>query len=57
MVTKEFLEAEIRDLEAELDKARTFSIRAQAVIDAYRMLLTKFGEEQVAGENADGNAN
>lgn len=40
-ITKEFLEAEIRDLELELMKAQTFVIQAQATISAYKMLINR----------------
>jgi hypothetical protein len=40
-ITKEFLEAEIRDLEQELNKAQTFFIQAQATITAYKMLINR----------------
>lgn len=40
-ITKEFLESEIRDLEAEIQRATTFVIKAQATIEAYRMLLNR----------------
>ena len=40
-ITKEFLEAEIRELEAEAQKAQTFLIQAQATITAYKMLINR----------------
>lgn len=40
-ITKDFLEAEIRELEQEMQKAATFHIQAQATIAAYRMLLNR----------------
>ena len=40
-ITKEFLEAEISDLEQELNKAQTFLIQAQATITAYKMLINR----------------
>lgn len=57
MITKEFLEAELQELESEVRKAETFLIRAQAVTGAYRMLLAKFEDSPVIEENADGDAN
>ena len=57
MITKEFLEAELQELESEVKKAETFLIRAQAVVGAYKMLLTKFEDCPVIEENADGDAN
>ncbi len=44
MSSREFLEAEIQHLESELAKVHTFQIKAQGVIEAYRMLLTKLDE-------------
>ena len=44
-ITKEFLESEIVAMQAELDKAQVFMIQTQAVISAYKMLLTKLTEE------------
>jgi hypothetical protein len=40
-ITQEFLEAEIRELEAEAQKAQTFLIQAQATITAYKMLINR----------------
>lgn len=40
-ITKEFLEAEIVELERELQKAITFQIQAQTTIQAYRMLINR----------------
>jgi hypothetical protein len=40
-ITREFLEAEIRDLETELQKASTFVIQAQATVQAYKMLINR----------------
>jgi hypothetical protein len=40
-ITKEFLEAEIEDLEREAHKANTFLIQAQTTISAYRMLINR----------------
>lgn len=40
-ITKEFLEAEIRELELEVQKAVNFQIQAQATISAYRMLINR----------------
>ena len=45
-ITKEFLEAEIKDLETEFNKAQTFLIQAQATISAYKMLLNRLEEKQ-----------
>jgi hypothetical protein len=51
-ITKEFLEAEIRDLEQEVNKAQTFLIQAQATIVAYKMLINRI--EAPETENQDG---
>jgi len=40
-ITKEFLEAEILDLEREAQKANTFLLQAQATINAYKMLVNR----------------
>jgi hypothetical protein len=40
-ITKEFLEAEIRSLETESQKAQTFLIQAQATVQAYKMLINR----------------
>ena len=51
-ITKEFLEAEIRDLEQEANKAQTFLIQAQATIAAYKMLINRL--EATEQEKQDG---
>jgi hypothetical protein len=51
-ITKEFLEAEIRDLEQEANKAQTFVIQAQATITAYQMLINRL--EAPEQEKQDG---
>ena len=40
-ITKEFLQAEISELESEMQKAQTFVIQAQATIAAYKMLINR----------------
>lgn len=40
-ITKEFLESEICDLEAEIHKANAFIIKAQGTIEAYKMLVNR----------------
>lgn len=40
-ITKEFLQAEIEDLERESERANTFLIQAQATIAAYKMLINR----------------
>ena len=46
-VTKEFLQREILSLESEISKAQTFLIQAQAVLDSYRMLVSKYDEPEL----------
>lgn len=41
LITKEFLEVEIKALEQELNKAQVFQIQAQATVSAYKMLLNR----------------
>jgi hypothetical protein len=50
-ITKEFLEAEIRELEQELNRAQVFQIQAQATITAYRMLINRLDAPET--ESAD----
>jgi hypothetical protein len=40
-ISKEFLEAEIVDLQTEMRKAETFLIQAQATVSAYQMLVRR----------------
>lgn len=40
-ITKEFLEAEILDLEREAEKANVFLLQARATINAYKMLVSR----------------
>jgi hypothetical protein len=54
-ITKEFLESEIRDLEAEAQRAQTFLTQAQATIQAYKMLINRLEAPEPEQEN--GNAN
>lgn len=51
-ITKEFLESEIGDLEAEIQKAQAFIIKAQGTIEAFKMLINRLE----APEPQDGNA-
>ncbi len=53
-ITKEFLEAEIKELEQELNKAQVFQIQAQATITAYKMLINRLDAPET--ESQDGNA-
>ena len=45
-ITKEFLNAEILSLEQEVAKAQTFMTQAQAVLNAYKMLVNKLDEPE-----------
>ena len=54
-ITKEFLESEIASIEAESVKAQHFLLQSQAVLNAYKMLLTKL-EQPATEETTDGNA-
>lgn len=40
-ITKEFLQAEIEELEREANRANTFLIQANATVSAYRMLINR----------------
>ena len=55
-ITKDFLVAEIEDLQREINKANTFMIQAQATISAYTMLIRRLDtpEEAVVEENNNG---
>jgi len=46
-VTKEFLQREILSLESEIQKAQVFLTQAQAVLDAYKMLVRKCDEPEL----------
>ena len=50
-ITKEFLQAEIAELENEMQKANTFVIQAQATIAAYRMLINRLEAPEQETEN------
>jgi len=51
-ITKEFLEAEILDLEREAEKANSFLLQARATINAYKMLVSRL--EAPEPEQTDG---
>ena len=44
VITQEYLQAEIADLQRESGKAKTFLIQADAAIGAYKMLIAKLIE-------------
>lgn len=46
-ISKEFLLAEIAELEREMAKANTFIIQAQATVAAYQMLLRRLEAAEV----------
>jgi hypothetical protein len=50
-ITKEFLEAEIKELEQELNKAQVFQIQAQATLTAYRMLINRLDAPETESAN------
>jgi hypothetical protein len=52
-ITKEFLEAEIRELESEAQKAQTFVTQVQATITAYRMLINRLDAPEPEPQNGD----
>ena len=57
VITQEFLQAEIADLQRESEKAKTFLIQADAAIGAYKVLIAKLIEVAPEPEKNDGNAN
>lgn len=50
-ITKEFLEAEIRDLGQEIQRAQAFVIKAQGTIEAYQMLIRRLDAPEPEQEN------
>lgn len=50
-ITKEFLQAEVAELESEMQKANTFVIQAQATIAAYKMLINRLEAPEQKTEN------
>ena len=50
-VTKEFLVAEIGDLEQEMSKAQAFLIKAQGTVEAYKMLINRLDAPEPEQEN------
>lgn len=52
-ITKEFLQAEIDELERESQKAQTFLIQAQATASAYRMLINRLDAPEQEQEECD----
>ncbi len=54
-ITKDFLVAEIADLQRELGKAQTFLVQAQATIAAYQMLINRLDQPEPEQTNDDAN--
>ena len=54
-ITKDFLVAEIADLQTEMGKAQAFLLKAQGTIEAYQMLINRLEAPEPEQEN--GNAN
>lgn len=54
-VTKEFLTAEIADLQAEMGKAQAFLLKAQGTIEAYQMLINRLATPEPEQTNDDAN--
>lgn len=52
-ITKEFLEAEIADLQKEAGKAETFLLQAKATIGAYQMLINRINAPEPEQQNDD----
>ena len=52
-ISKDFLLAEIGELEQELNKANTFIIQAQATIAAYKMLINKLDQPEEPQKELD----
>jgi hypothetical protein len=56
-ITKEFLVAEIAELQREAGKAQNFLLQAQATIASYQMLINRLDQPEPEPEQNDGNAN
>lgn len=54
-ITKEFLTAEIAELQHEAGKAQSFLVQAQATIAAYQMLINRLDQPEPEPENKDAN--
>lgn len=55
VITEEFLQAEITELEREMQKAQTFFTQAQATVAAYKMLIAKLNEPEPEPQNEQDN--
>jgi len=47
LITREFLEEQIKEQETESEKARTFLIQSETSIALFRMLLSKLDEPDI----------
>ena len=54
-ITKEFLVAEIADLQNEIGKAQAFLLKAQGTIEAYQMLINRLETPEPEQTNDDAN--
>ena len=52
-ITKEFLQAEISDLELEIQRAQAFILKAQGTVEAYRMLINRLDAPEQEQEECD----
>ena len=50
-ITKEFLVAEITDLEQEIQRANAFIIKAQGTVEAYKMLINRLDQPEPEQEH------
>lgn len=50
VLNKEFFQQEILSLEQEMGKAQAFLTQAQAVLNAYKMLINKLDEPEPTSE-------
>jgi hypothetical protein len=53
-ISKEFILAEMEQVQAELQKARVFVIQAETSLSVYHMLLAKFDEPTDVEVKAEG---
>jgi len=54
-ITKEFLVAEIADLQNEMGKAQAFLLKAQGTIEAYQMLINRLDAPEPEHQNDNAN--
>jgi len=53
-ISREFIEAEVREIQSELQKAQTFVIQAETSLAIYRMLLARLDTPDDVIENPGG---